>query len=84
MKSITVHGLDDQVYERLKRQAEAAGRSLNRTTKAILGAAVGLGSAVPDHREDFLDLFGSWSEEDLREFQQATEDLRRVDAADWQ
>ncbi len=84
MKSITVHGLDDQVYERLKKRAAAEGRSLNRTAKAILGEAVGLGPTVTDHRQDFLDLFGTWSQRDLQEFQQATADLRRVDTTDWQ
>lgn len=82
MKSITVHGLDDQVYERLRKRAAAEGRSLNRTAKAILGEAVGLGPTVTDHRQDFLDLFGIWSPEDLQEFRQATADLRRIHPGD--
>jgi len=84
MKSITVHGLDDSVYELLRRKAEAEGKSLNRTTKGILHEALGVGPTPRSYREDFMDLFGSWSEEELRDFEQATADLRHVDPADWQ
>lgn len=83
MKSITVHGLDDSVYQLLQRKAQAEGKSLNKTTKGILHEALGVRPQVRSHRDDFTELFASWSEEDLREFEQATTDLRQIDPGDW-
>ena len=84
MKSITVHGLEDSVYELLKKKAQAEGKSLNKTTKALLHEALGVQPPVRSHREDFMDLFARWSDEDLRQFERATADLRQVDPQDWQ
>jgi len=84
LRSITVHGLADEVYELLKKRAESEGRSLNRTTKGLLHQALGVEEPVRDHRDDFADLFGAWTEEELRDFERATSDLRRVDPEDWQ
>ena len=84
MKSITIHGLDDSVYRLLRKKAEAEGKSLNRTTKGLLHEALGVHGNTRDHREEFMDLFGSWSEADRRDFEQAIEDLRRVNSEDWQ
>ena len=84
MRSITVHGLDDSVYELLRRRAQAEGKSLNKTTKGILHEALGVVPIAKSHREDFVDLFASWSEEELRDFEQATAELRQVDPGDWQ
>jgi hypothetical protein len=84
MKSITVHGLDDSVYELLKSKAQAEGRSLNKTTKGLLQEALGVHPMARSYREDFMDLFASWTEEDLRDFEQATAELRQVDPGDWQ
>jgi hypothetical protein len=31
-----------------------------------------------------MDLFGTWSEEDLKEFNNATSDSRKIDQEDWE
>lgn len=36
-----------------------------------------------DHRSDFTDLFGVWSESDLREFCSAVEEFDVIDPEDW-
>lgn len=84
MKSISIHGVDDLLMGRLKREAEAAGTSLNRTVKRLLEEAVGMKPRPKGrHRAEFETFLGVWSEEDLNEFRVATEDLERVDQKDW-
>ena len=85
MKSITIHALDNTLDARIRERAKAEGKSLNKTIKGLLEEALGLsGKKSRDHREDFMDLYGSWAEADVEEFEQATRDLRQVDAGDWQ
>ena len=82
MKSITIHGLDDATDEKIRSKAGEDGLSLNRTIKHLLRKALGLDGAT-DRRQDFQDLFGTWSSSDLEAFSHATEDFARVDPADW-
>jgi plasmid stability protein len=85
MKSITMHKLDPLVANELERRARAQGRSLNSTAQDLLRSALGLSGAKEMDRTDaFKDLCGTWSEEELREFQERTADLDRVDSSEWQ
>ncbi len=36
-----------------------------------------------DHREDFAEFCGGWSEADAAEFDENTKDFREVDPRDW-
>ena len=82
MKSITIHGMDEALDRRLREKADAEGKSLNKTIKGLLEESLGLHPSR-NHREEFMDLFGSWSTEEREQFEQATEDLRRIDPEDW-
>lgn len=84
MKSITVHGLDDPLDRLIREKACQDGVSLNKTIKKLLAESLGLTSAEPtNHRNDFLDLFGVWSAEDKREFDNNIKDFSRIDTEDW-
>ena len=83
MKSITIHGMDDELDRLIREKAAADGKSLNKTIKSLLEEALGVRPSK-NHREEFMDLFGRWSEADRRQFEQATEDLRQVDPGDWE
>ena len=83
MKSITIHGLDDDLDEKIRSRAGAEGLSLNKTIKMLVREALGMDGQPPDRRQDFQDLFGTWSPADLEAFGRATEDLGRVDSEDW-
>ncbi len=83
MKSITIHGLDDGLDEKIRSRAGEEGQSLNKTIKLLLGKALGVGERPPDRREDFQDLFGAWSQADLEEFDRAIEDFGEIDTRDW-
>lgn len=84
MKSITIHGLDAELYERIKEKAKRQGLSLNKTIKSLLEKSLGINRAPGgDHREDFLEFFGAWTEEEAMEFEQSIADFEKVDAEDW-
>ncbi|MCK5229677.1 MAG: hypothetical protein U9O82_02605 [Thermodesulfobacteriota bacterium] len=84
MKSITIHGLDDPLDSLIRQRAKKQKMSLNKTIKQLLADALGLKSAVSEnHRDDFLDLFGQWSDADMNEFSQNIKDFNKIDPADW-
>jgi plasmid stability protein len=84
MKSITIHGLDDTLDKRIRETAKRKGISLNKTIKKLLEKALGINQEKQkDHRGDYMDLFGTWSEEELKEFNNATSDSRKIDRGDW-
>lgn len=85
MKSITIHKLETELAKRIEMQAKRDGVSLNRTIKSILRSSLGLTKPPPvDHRDDFLDLFGSWSAEESAEFDALISEARRIEPTDWQ
>jgi hypothetical protein len=85
MKSITIHDLDDKMDWMIRQRAKSLGLSLNRTIKKLLAKALGIeGTPQEDHSDEFMDLFGVWSEEDFVEFEAATGDFEKIDPGDWQ
>jgi hypothetical protein len=85
MKSITLHKLDSALAGKLEQRARERGQSLNRTAQDLLRSALGLkGPQGFDRTDSFLDLFGTWNEEDVREFEERVADLNRVDPVDWE
>ncbi len=83
MKSITVHGIDKETEKLIGQRAKSAGTSVNKVVKELLAKALGLGKDKNDHRDEFLDLFGVWTEEDEKQFREAAKDLERVEPGDW-
>jgi len=84
MKSITIHGLDENLDRAIRSLAEREGLSMNKTIKKVLRSALGLddqGKAT--RREQFTDLFGTWTKQDLVEFQENTADFSQIDSSDW-
>jgi hypothetical protein len=83
MKSITVHGIDGETEKLINERAKSAGTSVNKIVKKLLAKALGIGKDKPDHRDEFLDLFGVWTEDDERQFLEAAKDLETVEPGDW-
>ena len=84
MKSITIHGIDEPVYEIIKSRARENGQSINRTIKKILEEALGVRPRDRGgNREAFEEFLGIWSEEERTEFEERTADLRTIDEEDW-
>ena len=85
MKSITIHGLDGKLYERIKEKAKRQGLSLNKTIKNLLEKSLGIRQHDgTDHREDFIEFSGVWTETEAKEFAGAIEDFENIDHGDWQ
>jgi len=83
MKSITVHGIDKETEKLINARAKSARTSVNKTVKELLGKALGMDKATNDHRDEFLDLFGVWTESDEKQFREAIKDLEVVHPEDW-
>jgi hypothetical protein len=83
MKSITVHGIDEETEKLINQRAKSAGTSVNKIVKEVLSKALGLGKDKNDHRDEFLDLFGVWTEDDEKQFLEAIKDLEAVHPEDW-
>jgi len=82
-KSISIHGIDEETEKLLKERAKSSGMSVNKIVKELLAKALGLDKDKKDHRDEFLDLFGVWTEDDEKQFLKAIEDLETVYAGDW-
>jgi plasmid stability protein len=84
MKSITIHNLDNTLEQRIKERARKHGTSLNKTIQTLLKEALGLTkNPRPDHKSEFIDLFGIWTEKDAEEFRRETSSFNQIDKQDW-
>lgn len=86
MATMSIRGLDERVLARLKRQAEEEGSSLNALILRLLRQASGPeAQAIGAVRkfEDLDHLAGTWSEEDVREFEHQALPFAEVDEALW-
>lgn len=82
MKSITVHGLDSELYTSLRSQAISQGLSLNKTIKEILRKSLGLTHKRAE-RGDFSKFFGVWSKKEADKIEKVLEDFEKIDEEDW-
>ncbi len=83
MKSITVHGIDKETEKMIKKRAKSEGTSVNKVVKGLLAKALGIDEDKTDNREEFLDLFGIWKEDDENRFFEAIKDLEKIYPEDW-
>ncbi|MEK7534730.1 MAG: hypothetical protein AAB600_05395 [Patescibacteria group bacterium] len=82
MKSITIHGLDNELYTLLRSQATSQGFSLNKTIKQLLQKSLGL-THRPVKKNDFSEFFGVWSKKEANQIEKALEDFEKIDEEDW-
>jgi hypothetical protein len=83
LKTISIHGLAEEAEKLLKERAKSGRKSVNKTVKEILEKSLGLGPAPKDHRDEFVDLCGLWTEDEEKRFHAAIKDLGKVNPADW-
>jgi hypothetical protein len=84
MKSITIHGLDEKLYQLIKIRSKENGQSLNKTIKSILEKSFGFNKNKKSfNRDEFEEFLGVWSENDAKEFHSNICDLESVDHRDW-
>lgn len=83
MKSITIHGLDDYLDRKIKEKAVTEGISINKVIKRALEESFG-GSKKVDNKEEFMDLFKTWTQDEQVEFEKVTAEFEKVNQEDWQ
>lgn len=83
MKSISIHGIDDEMEKKIGERAKKEGKSVNKIVKELIARALGMGDKPPDNRAMFEDLSGVWTEEDEQEFLASIADLEKTDEKDW-
>ncbi|MFA5878868.1 MAG: hypothetical protein WC860_01695 [Candidatus Margulisiibacteriota bacterium] len=83
MKSVTIHGMEDNIYFLVKKKAQELGLSLNKTIQALITESLGIQKKKVDHKENFLEFYGCWNKNEETEFLKTQADLRKIDAEDW-
>ena len=84
MKSISVHGIDEEMEKVIEERANNEGKSVNKIVKELSAKALGLDEKPPDNRAAFADLCGVWTDAEAAEFLEQIADLEVTDAKDWQ
>lgn len=80
MKHLTVRNLPPAVAQALEREKRRRGTSLNQTVIELLGQ--GLGVDVT-RSNGLAALAGTWSEEEFRDFEEATAGSGKIDPEPW-
>jgi len=83
MKSISVHGIDEEMDKAVEERAKSEGKSVNKIVKELIAKALGIGDKPPDNRVEFAELCGVWTEAEAAEFIELIADFETVDAKDW-
>ena len=81
MKQLTVRGVPDELARALEREKKRRGQSLNQTILELLSQALGVGNK---HDNGLSELAGSWTAEELHEFDKNTTVFEQIDPELWQ
>jgi len=84
LKTLTIHGVEEEVEKLVKKRAKEEGRSVNKVVKDLIGQSLGVGELRKDNKLEFADLCGVWTEADAAEFLGSIGDMGEVDKEDWQ
>jgi plasmid stability protein len=83
MKSISVHGIDEETEKKIGERAKSEGKSVNKIVRELIAKGLGPGEKPPDNRAEFMDLCGLWTETEAVEFLELVADLEIVDPREW-
>ncbi len=82
MKSITIHGIDNDLDKKIAEKSKEYGLSQNRTVKYILQSTL-LADQKAAKKKAFSDLFGKWTSQEKAEFENRIKDFEKIDESDW-
>jgi hypothetical protein len=85
MTNLSVRGVDDTAVARLKEQAKSRGISLNAYLVELIQKSAGVRTKTgrrPEYR-DLDDLAGTWTTEDIHEFEESQRAFNRIDEELW-
>lgn len=87
MTQITIHGLDGELEEVIRKLAERDGTSLSRAAFELLRIGAGLAEPAweqPNVGSSLDQYFGSWTSAEADEFDAAIEEFETIDETSWQ
>lgn len=82
MKHLTIRDIPPDLARALTKEVRQRGQSLNQTVKELLARALGLEGGGYDN--GLGRLAGTWSSQELDEFERATSQFEQVDAEQWE
>ena len=82
MKHLTIRNLSEELAEALEKERRRRNWSLTRTVKELLKSRLGIGHEK-GYDNGLGELAGSWSHEELREFEEATALFEAIDEEFW-
>ena len=80
-RSITIHGIEPELYRKLEVRARKGRASLNRTLKDILEESLGANTRAK--LNPFADLSGTLASKDTADLLEREKDFERIDKEDW-
>lgn len=83
---LTIRGLDEPLADKIRSLAATEGLSLNQAVLKLLRRGAGLEPDKPKKNVigNSLDWFiGSWTKEELKEFEEATKVFSEIDEEQW-
>jgi hypothetical protein len=83
MKAITIRGVDARLGRALERETKRRGASLNQTVLDVLRQALGVDD-TSTRSNGLSQLAGTWSDEELEQFEAATSVFEAIDDELWQ
>lgn len=87
MKQLTVRGVNDDLHNALKKEADRRGTSMNRVVLTLLKEAMGVSNGNGRYQTIFNDLdhlAGTWTAEEARAIEQELNNQRIIDKDLWQ
>ena len=82
MKSITIHGIDNDLDKKIAEKSVEFGLSQNRTVKYILQNSL-ITDKKASKKDSFAELFGKWSTKEKEEFDNKISDFEVINEMDW-
>lgn len=80
--SFTIHGIDEDLDNRLSERARRERISKNQLVKRLLARAMGLRTSDREN-DEYREFLGRWTPEELDSFDRAQADNEAIDAGDW-
>jgi plasmid stability protein len=81
MKALTIRNVPEALAQALKNEKKLRGKSLNQTVLELLAQALGLGGQPRSN--GLRELAGTWSQEELEAFEEATAVFEQIDEELW-
>ena len=81
MHILNIRGINDTLYNKIKKESKSKGLSINKFVVNILSGFFNKKKNVEYH--DLDDFFGTWTEEEYNQIIQAAKESRTIDEEVW-